>query len=158
MTACFECSAPATCEHHVIPRSLGGTKTVPLCGTCHSRAHGLAGETWANHGTLTSIGQRRARAEGRHTGGDAPYGYRVEDGRLFVDEREMAIIAEAQRLHAAGLSLRKIGAALTSAGMHPRPSQTTWTAKTVSRLAQWSAPAVGRLVKGATGRSVESSA
>lgn len=36
---CFECDAPATCEHHVVPRSYGGTRTVPLCDRCHSLVH-----------------------------------------------------------------------------------------------------------------------
>lgn len=42
MTVCFECSAVGVPlhQHHVIPRSLGGTKTVPLCETCHSKIHG----------------------------------------------------------------------------------------------------------------------
>jgi 5-methylcytosine-specific restriction endonuclease McrA len=28
---CFECGSPASHHHHVIPHSLGGTQTVPLC-------------------------------------------------------------------------------------------------------------------------------
>jgi hypothetical protein len=38
---CFECDATATCEHHVIPVSRGGTRTVPLCNKCHALAHGI---------------------------------------------------------------------------------------------------------------------
>jgi hypothetical protein len=40
---CFECEAPATEQHHVIPESFGGTKTVPLCSKCHCLVHGLGG-------------------------------------------------------------------------------------------------------------------
>jgi 5-methylcytosine-specific restriction endonuclease McrA len=40
MTECFECGAPAAHQHHVVPRSLGGTKTVPLCEGCHGKVHG----------------------------------------------------------------------------------------------------------------------
>jgi hypothetical protein len=36
---CFECNAPAECNHHIIPKSVGGTKTVPLCLDCHAKAH-----------------------------------------------------------------------------------------------------------------------
>jgi hypothetical protein len=36
---CFECGAIANCEHHLVPRSLGGTKTIPLCVACHSKIH-----------------------------------------------------------------------------------------------------------------------
>lgn len=37
--ACFECGQPAQHNHHIVPRSRGGTKTVPLCGRCHALAH-----------------------------------------------------------------------------------------------------------------------
>ena len=30
MSRCFECDVPAECDHHVVPRSMGGTKTVPF--------------------------------------------------------------------------------------------------------------------------------
>ncbi len=41
MKKCFECDGHATEEHHIIPKSLGGTKTVPLCAICHAKVHGL---------------------------------------------------------------------------------------------------------------------
>lgn len=37
--SCFECGENADVNHHVIPQSLGGTKTVPLCNKCHSLVH-----------------------------------------------------------------------------------------------------------------------
>jgi len=40
---CFECGAPATERHHVVPASLGGTKTIPLCGECHAKVHDVSG-------------------------------------------------------------------------------------------------------------------
>ena len=39
MSSCFECSAPATLRHHVVPHSLGGKNTVPLCDACHKKVH-----------------------------------------------------------------------------------------------------------------------
>jgi hypothetical protein len=50
---CFECSAPAEEDHHVIPQSMGGKKTIPLCSTCHSLVHGL-GERRDQHKELTT--------------------------------------------------------------------------------------------------------
>lgn len=38
---CFECGNPATELHHLVPRSLGGTKTVPICAECHGKIHGV---------------------------------------------------------------------------------------------------------------------
>ena len=37
---CFECgSSHGTHWHHIIPRSFGGKKTIPLCSSCHGKAH-----------------------------------------------------------------------------------------------------------------------
>jgi hypothetical protein len=37
---CFECGGTKYIhQHHIIPKSIGGTKTIPLCITCHSRVH-----------------------------------------------------------------------------------------------------------------------
>lgn len=38
---CFECGAPASEKHYVVPRSMGGTKTVPLCKGCYAKVHSL---------------------------------------------------------------------------------------------------------------------
>jgi len=41
MKECFECGATEDLqEHHVVPKSRGGTKTVTLCYSCHMKAHG----------------------------------------------------------------------------------------------------------------------
>ena len=36
---CFECGKPSEFNHHVVPVSSGGTKTVPLCAICHGLVH-----------------------------------------------------------------------------------------------------------------------
>jgi transposase-like protein len=37
---CFECGGNEHIhQHHIIPKSLGGTKTIPLCETCHGKVH-----------------------------------------------------------------------------------------------------------------------
>jgi len=36
---CFECGDKADYEHYVIPKILGGTKTIPICGKCHNKIH-----------------------------------------------------------------------------------------------------------------------
>ena len=50
---CFECGAPATERHHVVPASLGGTKTIPLCGDCHAKVHSISGQRRNQLGELT---------------------------------------------------------------------------------------------------------
>lgn len=61
---CFECGEPATEDHHVIPQSLGGTKTVPLCGPCHDRVHDGGWKRRDSHSSLTREGLKRARERG----------------------------------------------------------------------------------------------
>ena len=61
--------------------------------------------------------------EGKKTGGDVPYGYRLDsDGETLIeDEAEQAVIAEAVRLREEGLSLRRIAQALWKQKLRPRP-------------------------------------
>jgi site-specific DNA recombinase len=73
-----------------------------------------------------AIGERTAAAMqhkascGEYTGGEAPYGFRLVDGRLDVVEGEQAIIAEARRLRREGLSLRAVASALDARGRRSR--------------------------------------
>lgn len=39
---CFECGNPKEEMHHIIPKSKGGTKTIPLCVECHGKAHDVS--------------------------------------------------------------------------------------------------------------------
>jgi hypothetical protein len=134
MRPCFECEAPTDHDHHVVPRSLGGTKTVPLCHACHAKAHGLKGTTWASHAGLTAAAMARMKDAGLYTGGLVPYGYRVgEDGRLVAEPSERAVLEAARELHHRGLSLRAIARSLAKLGHVPRGG-TAWSAATVSRL------------------------
>ena len=104
MKTCFECGRPAEHDHHVVPQSLGGTKTVPLCGRCHGKVHDLD-LVRARALTRRALRERRARGE---PVGHAPFGYRVEDGGLVEDAREQGVIREVLRLRAEGLSFRAI--------------------------------------------------
>jgi site-specific DNA recombinase len=73
-----------------------------------------------------TIGERTAAAMahkaacGEFTGGEAPYGYRVENGRLVEVASEQAVIGEARRLRASGLSLRATAGELDRAGLRAR--------------------------------------
>lgn len=58
---CFDCGLPAAHQHHVVPRVMGGTRTIPLCGECHGKVHGL---DFTNHRALTRAGIEKARAKG----------------------------------------------------------------------------------------------
>ena len=57
---CWECGRRAEHEHHVVPKVLGGKRTVPLCNTCHSKIHGRK----LCSSLLIRAGQAKAKANG----------------------------------------------------------------------------------------------
>ncbi len=62
MKKCFECNCPNDLhEHHVVPKSLGGTKTIPLCVICHGKVHG---KDFLNMRRLSLIGLKKAKKSG----------------------------------------------------------------------------------------------
>lgn len=113
MLTCFECGAPADHQHHVVPRSKGGTRTIPLCAACHGKVHGHA--LGGRKLTKDALGAKKARGERT---GSVPYGYTMAaDGvHLEAVSEEQEVIAEARRLHGAGQSLRGIARELLLLG------------------------------------------
>ena len=65
MDLCFECGKIAECNHHVVPKSLGGKKTVSLCLVCHSKVHD---RSFATHKSLQRIGIKKAQMKGKYKG------------------------------------------------------------------------------------------
>lgn len=61
---CLECGTETTGRHHVVPKSLGGNRQVPLCVECHSKAHGER----TIHSNLIKEGIERARNSGKQIG------------------------------------------------------------------------------------------
>lgn len=86
-------------------------------------------------GARTAAAMAHKRACREYTGGQAPYGWTVAaDGRtLEAHHAEQEVIQAARELEAAGLSLRKVAAALTARGLLPRHGG-QWHAKTVQGL------------------------
>ena len=130
MLTCFECGAPADHQHHVVPRSKGGTKTVPLCAACHGKVHGHA----LGGRKLTKDALEAKKARGERTG-SVPYGYTMAaDGvHLEAVPEEQEVIAEARRLHGAGHSLRAIARELECRGFVSRTGK-VFLAEQVKRL------------------------
>ena len=59
---CFECGNDDEIHnHHVVPKILGGTKTIPLCVSCHGKVHGI---DFINHKKLTREGLANAKKRG----------------------------------------------------------------------------------------------
>ena len=66
---CFECGKSQDVQlHHVIPRSLGGKKTIPLCLSCHRLAHGITKKPKNNHSSLVKIGLDKLKQSGKKLG------------------------------------------------------------------------------------------
>lgn len=84
-------------------------------------------------GERTSAGLRQMRDQGRYTGGRVPYGFRLRD-HLAPDEDEQFVIRRVRALHAAGLSLRKIGDTLLAEGRPPRQPATTWNPRLIQAI------------------------
>lgn len=49
----------------MVPRVLGGTRTIPLCNKCHAQVHGMKA---VNLSRLVKEGQRKAREAGKRIG------------------------------------------------------------------------------------------
>lgn len=86
-----------------------------------------------------AIGERTAAvmqfkaAAGEYTGGQAPYGFKVEAGELVAVAGEQAVLAAAREARASGLSLRAIARALGARGFMTRAGK-PFAAVQVARL------------------------
>ncbi len=108
---CFECGMPAGALHHVVPRSLGGTATVPLCELCHGKAHHRNLTTKS----LTKQALEKKKSRGERTG-SVPFGYDLDpDGKKLVPNKdEIKTIELIKSLRSEGLTLRAIAEVLNS--------------------------------------------
>ncbi len=111
---CFECGITADHAHHVVPRVLGGTKTVNLCAPCHSKVHSANLTTSA----LVKEGLRKRRAKGLCIGGKARFGYwYAEDGKVHKNKYEQKVIRGVLKMRASGISMYKIAAYYAEKGV-----------------------------------------
>ena len=84
-------------------------------------------------GERTAAVMQHKAAAGEYTGGRAPYGFRVEAGRLVRVEAEQEVIAAAREAAAAGLPLRTIARALEQRGLLSRSGK-AFAPTQISRL------------------------
>ena len=134
---CFECDQPADHQHHVIPKSRGGKRTIPLCTGCHGRVHER--NFPVNHRTLTIEGLRRAKARGVKLGNLISLREAQEKGAQGNVEAANAfaiatlpIIETYQRQ---GLTVREIARELNKAGVKTL-RQGRWHGSTVVKTLQ----------------------
>ena len=125
MKQCFECEKTEDQiemhDHHVVPRSKGGTKTIPLCCECHGLVHG---KNMMNMGELT----RRALADRKVRGmraGKIPYGFKAGEGKfLAIEESEIKVLRKMDDLRSRGVSYAKMVSYLNDKGILNRHGRT----------------------------------
>ena len=126
LSECFECLKELKEEelelHHVIPKSLGGKRVVPLCPECHDRAHDKKGSRKTSISLLTKKGMAEARSRGRALGRPdrVRYGFSISDGCLVPNEAEQSIISLAVSLRNEGLSYPAIASRINATGHRNR--------------------------------------
>lgn len=76
---------------------------------------------------------RHKASKGEFCGGNAPYGYSVENGVLVSNEAEQAVLRVVSQFKAAGLSLRAIASELDRAGLAPRSGK-AWQPQQIKRM------------------------
>lgn len=86
-------------------------------------------------GERTSAAMQHKASRGEFTGGAAPYGFKLDrDGVALVEVKtEQAVIAQARKLRASGLSLRKVAKALDAKGVRARSGR-AFEASQVARM------------------------
>lgn len=131
---CFECGAKAHHKHHVIPKSMGGTKTVPLCTLCHGKAHGIS----ISGPELTKRALRKRKADGMKYTKQTPYGFEVVGRKLVLVEAEAKVVAEIQAARDSGSTLQSIADSLNGRGI-PTKTGKQWQPATIHLLLKRSA-------------------
>lgn len=132
---CFDCGRRAVHNHHVVPKTLGGIRTVPLCEVCHDKAHGSGGGLIDSH----FIKERRKK-EGK-ADGTVSFGYRIVNGWKVEFEDEQSTISMMSMLHERNYSCREIAENLNRRGFETR-SKTRG-----GHRAEWNAEQVRTVLK-----------
>lgn len=97
---CFECRLIGQChQHHVVPRSRGGTRMVLLCERCHGKVHD---RNFEKHTTLVRLGIQRAKDKGVKLG--RPGGLVKGADAMLTDHADIV------RLLKKGYSVRNVAA------------------------------------------------
>ena len=119
---CMECKKKATEHHHIIPKSLGGKTTIPLCGSCHAKVHGMDAKRRDSHSELTKLGLQRARERGVILGKPKNF---TQEGRLLAHEvvkknaiaRNKRVVKFLKSFHFNKYSLRELAYIINKKGI-----------------------------------------
>ena len=142
MKECFECGTTKDIQdHHVIPRLRGGTKTVPLCYSCHCRAHGKDSKG-LEHSRLISEGIRKKFEEdpdARRQWGTARCReatiLRMTEARVTrANIHTLKVGRVAYEMREQGETLQSIADAYMKAGTLTSRGGTKWSTNTIRKI------------------------
>jgi hypothetical protein len=137
-------------QHHLIPRSLGGSdeesNLLTLCGPCHAKVHQVSADWRHSELIRKAINAKRSRNEFT---GTANFGYCIasDNKTLIEDANEQKIIAIIYKCREGDMSLRAIVSRLNEQGTKSRsgkPLGVTQVARIVNAKAARAAAAKPR--------------
>ncbi len=98
MKRCFECEKTEDQiemhDHHVVPKSRGGTKTIPLCYACHAVVHDKKAVSIKE---LTKAALKKKRENGLRYSGKIPFGYMEGHNKKLIENPEEQLILSTVR-------------------------------------------------------------
>jgi hypothetical protein len=119
---CFDCGVQAVHAHHVVPRSLGGSKTVNLCAECHGKVHN---RKFIDSSALVKKGLKKLNEQGYYHG-RAPYGFNYAAGEKVPNQQEQKVISQILKLHDEGENNAEICRRLNQKALFKRDGK-PWT-------------------------------
>ena len=128
---CFECDATAEHDHHVIPKSRGGKKTIPLCVKCHSKVHGKN----MAHNRLTKDALKAKRLRNERTG-QVPFGYRLAEDRIRIEPvpDQLKAVRVMRQMRSDGFTLREIAKQMKEDGILTAKGKADWSHSSIQSV------------------------
>jgi hypothetical protein len=110
---CYECNCNKDLqEHHILPKILGGTKTITLCGNCHGKIHG--GKFIKLSNLIKKSLHNKRNSGTKYT--KSLLGFDVENGKMVVNKKEQKIIRKMFKMYESGSGYTEIANHLNKNG------------------------------------------
>ena len=124
MKKCFECEKTEdqieVHDHHVVPRSMGGVKTIPLCYVCHAIVHDRSAVSIKE---LTKAALQNKKSRGERVG-TIPYGFKMGEGSKLVEcPHAQDVLSMVRNFRADKMTWDQITIELNTQGIYNRKGQ-----------------------------------